>query len=211
MTGYATRLFPLLLLSAFLWPMAGAWAAAERVPPEVAPKVKAASSPVLRAGDRRTPPEVKPKVRDWRLVEQVEVSAGGGVYHLPGKTLAALVDPPVGPPPKYQAPRKSRRTATKTDGKSRVSAKEKARIVPQGGWKYVIQVAAYRGPQSARSGKKRLKKAGFPAYILSKGKGKRPYLRLRAGPFPDRAAAKEARRRIARMKGFKPGRVIKRK
>lgn len=211
MVWLATRLSPLLLLTLLFWSADGAWAAVGRIPPDVAPKMRIVPTPSFQTGGRRTPPAVTPRVRDWRLVEQTELSGGGGVYRLRGQTLAALVEPPAGPPPAFLVPKKSRRSASRKTVRKKSSPGKKVQSAPKGGWKYVIQVAAYRGPQSAQSGKARLEKVGLPVYILSRGKGKRSFLHLRAGPFPDRSAAKEARRRIKRMRGFRPGRIIKRK
>jgi DedD protein len=58
---------------------------------------------------------------------------------------------------------------------------------------YVVQVAAFTDRYGAQAQVRKLKQAGFPAYVESVPNGKRELQRVRVGPYPSRDAADEAR------------------
>jgi DedD protein len=84
------------------------------------------------------------------------------------------------PEPKTSAKQNDAASARQTEGAPAASG-------------YVVQVAAFTDRYGAQAQVRKLKRAGFPAYVESASNGSRALQRVRVGPYPSRSAADEAR------------------
>ena len=95
---------------------------------------------------------------------------------------------PCGAELKKETPPEPKASAKQSDA---ASAKQSEGAPAASG--YVVQVAAFTDRYGAQAQVRKLKGAGFPAYVESVSNGKRELQRVRVGPYPSREAADEAR------------------
>jgi DedD protein len=110
-----------------------------------------------------------------------------------------------GPPIGTLLPAPEEKSATaKDDRKTAAASKPKAApapkpaavtsTVPDVGWS--VQVGSFASRQNAEGLLKRLKDMGYPAFIYRNADENPPLFRVRAGPYTEQAAAKEAAQRL---------------
>ena len=108
----------------------------------------------------------------------------------PPATEPSNAEPKKETPPEPKASAKQSDTATAKQGDA-ANAKQSDGAPAASG--YIVQVAAFTDRYGAQAQVRKLKQAGFPAYVESVPNGKRELQRVRVGPYPSRGAADEAR------------------
>jgi DedD protein len=96
----------------------------------------------------------------------------------PGEGTESKKAPP--PEPKASANQSDTASAKQSDGVPAASG-------------FVVQVAAFTDRYGAQAQVRKLKRAGFPAFVESVSNGNRELQRVRVGPYPSRDAADAAR------------------
>jgi cell division septation protein DedD len=109
-----------------------------------------------------------------------------------------------GPPIGTLLPVPEEKPAARDDKKTAAAGKPKAAtvpkpapataVVPDTGWS--VQVGSFASRQNAEGLLKRLKDMGYPAFIYRNADENPPLFRVRAGPYTEQAAAKEAAQRL---------------
>jgi DedD protein len=104
---------------------------------------------------------------------------------------AASSSPPPSTPPAAPEPKKQ----SAVDSKAAAKQGTQTEPTPSGG-AYVVQVAAYTDRYGALAQVRKLKRAGYPAYVESTATGKGDLQRVRVGPYTSRDTADAARAKL---------------
>ena len=166
-----------------------------------------AASPVVVS-----PPEPEPEAAKAPIVERETVV-------VPAAEKMVVTADPVAPAPEKaipsptknaapSAPKVQANAAAPVEGKPDAAEAAKAQnlldgkvpAAQAGTLRYTVQVGAYADAQKAREARTTLEKAGFKTYtqVINNADGKR--IRVRVGPFTDRAEADKAAEKIKSIK-----------
>ncbi|AKJ28286.1 SPOR domain-containing protein [Caldimonas brevitalea] len=105
---------------------------------------------------------------------------------------------PTPPPPKPEPPKPAgdaARAQALLEGRDTTQRAEAAKPAADGG-RFIVQVGAYGGPDSAREARQKVERLGLKTYtqVVETSDGKR--IRVRVGPFASRAEAEQAAGKI---------------
>lgn len=122
----------------------------------------------------------------------------------PAAPASALPGAPAEPPgatsppaaPSNAEPKKETPPEPKANPKQSDAASVKQSDVAPAASGFVVQVAAFTDRYGAQTQARKLKRAGFPAYVESVPSGSSELQRVRVGPYPSRDAADAARARL---------------
>ena len=169
-------------------------------------KAKAAPPPVAAAEPPPAPPAPAASPEAQPKPEPVPplVKAPRPEAVPPAPPQEAVVEAKPAPKPKAEAkPKAEPKTEAKAEPKPKSEAKADA---VAGG--FAVQVAALADPDKVKELQARITEGGLKSYTEPVATAKGPVTRVRAGPFPTRAAAEEARDKLKSL-GL-PGTVIAR-
>ena len=136
-----------------------------------------------KAGEAAEPPATRAA---FTGEEQVSAEAKSAPPTTAPSTATPALTPAV-PAPSAAEPKKETPTEPKASNKQSDSA-------PAGA--FVVQVAAFTDRYGAQAQARKLKQAGFPAYVETVANGKGELQRVRVGPYPSREAADAARTKL---------------
>jgi DedD protein len=168
---------------------AGAKKAAPALPPTVAPPPGAPPAPNV-SGDTRPLPDAGSSATS---------AESGAATQSPGADEKAGGDskPATSSSPARSAPPAASETKKQGAVDSKAAAKQGTHTEPtQSGGTYVVQVAAYTDRYGALAQVRKLKRAGYPAYVESTATGKGDLQRVRVGPYTSRDSADAARAKL---------------
>jgi DedD protein len=139
-----------------------------------------------------------PSVEEKRIESQstAPASALPGSPAVPPAAIPPSGAPAEGTESKKETPPEPKASANQSDAASAkqndaASMKQSDGVPAASG--FVVQVAAFTDRYGAQAQVRKLKRAGFPAYVESVSNGNRELQRVRVGPYPSRDAADAAR------------------
>jgi DedD protein len=167
-------------------------------------KAKAAPPPVAAAEPPPAPPAPEAQPKPEPVPPLVKAPRPEAVP--PAPPQEAVVEAKPAPTPKAEAkPKAEPKTEAKAEPKTKPKADAKADAAAGG---FAVQVAALADPDKVKELQARITEGGLKSYTEPVATAKGPVTRVRAGPFPTRAAAEEARDKLKSL-GL-PGTVIAR-
>jgi cell division septation protein DedD len=170
---------------------------------------------VARESPRKPPAQGRRALSEPATVEPPPVQEKLTFY----ETLTApLAAPPARPEPPRSADREREggaaerprpelppRPATKAEPPPASPAPVASEPAPEGERPWTVQVAAFRVPGAAEDAARRLRSAGFDAYVVSgEGADGAPTYRVRVGRYQSRAEAREVAEHLRGGRGLAP-------